>query len=544
MKCSPLLIILTSGALLSCLAQTAAAAQETIALSFDLPAPYPQNAADAAEEVANDSAQANTVAIAAAAPAPLPIPVAATNPPQSQLGSDRLPTSVYRGQPSSSEIATAAGAGVQPLPPPPGMDAAVLAIAQAGNKSTPAFQPQAQNVANSQPRQNRQSPSSDLPPPANQPDQATDIALHFDIGPSAADLAVAQAAPQRPPLTPAEQFQAFFEGNSNSLVARAVGSAEGTRTASGDRTAAFYGHTDPGNGVWNMGTFSYQHGAKTPEEADERQLKRLQKQAQVLMDQADAQGLTLTLEEKLNAIDLANQAPATAMGRYGYVQRLAEARQMGLKDRDAIVWARTYAFKNPETQRWNAPGLGNTLGGVTRDQERRMQAIARAVAAYEQQYPDHLALQAPDSLPSTATKSESPSTIPTPSPAPEDILFQLWPNQPQAHQPAAAPPAPQPPSAAAPPEPTAIAPIPRPVAEPTPMATAAAAETPATTLATAPNDSAMGTMPGLGAAGQPTKFATGEASQTVIPPKELSMPSGEPLEKIFTLDTPPTMANF
>ena len=69
-------------------------------------------------------------------------------------------------------------------------------------------------------------------------------------------------------------LDAVFEGGTDSLVARAVGSAEGTRTPTGAFNPAYNGHTDPGNGVWNMGTFSYQHGAKTPAEADQKQLQR------------------------------------------------------------------------------------------------------------------------------------------------------------------------------------------------------------------------------------------------------------------------------
>ena len=63
----------------------------------------------------------------------------------------------------------------------------------------------------------------------------------------------------------------IFEDGSNSLVARTVGSAEGTRQSDGEHTQAYYGHVDPGNGVWNLGTFSYQHGAESPAAADEKQ---------------------------------------------------------------------------------------------------------------------------------------------------------------------------------------------------------------------------------------------------------------------------------
>jgi hypothetical protein len=40
-----------------------------------------------------------------------------------------------------------------------------------------------------------------------------------------------------------------LEGGSNSLVAIAIGTAEGTRTPIGSYTGAWWGHTDPGNGA-------------------------------------------------------------------------------------------------------------------------------------------------------------------------------------------------------------------------------------------------------------------------------------------------------
>ena len=76
--------------------------------------------------------------------------------------------------------------------------------------------------------------------------------------------------------------------------------------------AAYYGHVDPGNHKWNLGSFSYQHGAKSPAEADAKQLKRLYKQALTLRQQASQCQVNLSLAEELNGIDLANQAPLAA----------------------------------------------------------------------------------------------------------------------------------------------------------------------------------------------------------------------------------------
>lgn len=168
-------------------------------------------------------------------------------------------------------------------------------------------------------------------------------------------------------------------------MAVTVGNAEGTRTPDGKSTDGFYGHSDPGNGVWNLGTFSYQHGAASPQEADAKQLKRLKKQAQIIQEKAAARGMKLTLEETLNAIDLANQAPKAVLDTDGYIEWLAEAHRMGKQGADAILWARVQSFFDPQTQRWNAPGLGNTPERITRDQQRRMLAIARALEAQDYQ---------------------------------------------------------------------------------------------------------------------------------------------------------------
>ena len=190
------------------------------------------------------------------------------------------------------------------------------------------------------------------------------------------------ARPPRPPA-PVTQvvrhaLETLFHGNSDSLVARAVGSAEGTRTANGGYTAAYYGHVDPGNHKWNLGSFSYQHGAKSPAEADAKQLKRLYNQALELRHQASQHQLSLSLAEELNGIDLANQAPLAALDR-GYIDWLAVAKQQAMGERDRILWARTRAFLDPDSGYWDAPGLGNTLESIRWDQARRQQAVQQAI---------------------------------------------------------------------------------------------------------------------------------------------------------------------
>lgn len=221
--------------------------------------------------------------------------------------------------------------------------------------------------------------------------QAQAAALEFDLANPPATRATATPTrpvalmfsppiqtPEKPVLDREYSLDLLFEGGSASLVAKAVGSAEGTRTPGGGYTSAYYGHVDPGNGVWNLGSFSYQHGALSPEQADYKQLRRLQKQAGELRRQTDAKSLEFSLIEELNGIDLANQAPLAALDR-GYIDWLDQAQTMELAN--PVVWARTKAFINPDTGYWDAPGLGNTWHTIYHDQLRRYDAIARALEA-------------------------------------------------------------------------------------------------------------------------------------------------------------------
>ncbi|NJK70542.1 MAG: hypothetical protein HC941_32235 [Microcoleus sp. SU_5_3] len=147
----------------------------------------------------------------------------------------------------------------------------------------------------------------------------------------------------------------LFEGGSDSLVAKVVGRAEGTRATDGSRTRAYYGHVDPGNGQWNQGSFSYQHGARSPQEADEKQLRRLQTQAEIIRQQAGTNRLRLSLEAELNGIDLANQAPLAALDTGGYVDRLKQAYDRGFTGSDAVLQATSLFLHQPQNQSVGCP---------------------------------------------------------------------------------------------------------------------------------------------------------------------------------------------
>lgn len=359
MKPTPTLLAISS--LLTLFAPTAVKAEDDL-LNFDLspvsqaePAPISAIAAPGVAAPGIDQVDPNNQ--------PLPIPAGATNPPMRFHSPQQLPAGVYR-----RGVAVALNESTTPaqlLPPAPPLPEAQT-VALAADKALPSAPPQPAPAE----------PAELTAPPVE--------LLDFALEPSAA---VALAREKAATVVVSNPLPGLFEGNSDSLVAWAVGSAEGTRTPNGAINPAYFGHTDPGNRVWNMGTFSYQHGAKTPEEADQKQLARLQNQGEVLRQRALNHGMNLTLEETLNGLDLANQSPLAAIGRVGYIERLAEAKANGYEGSEAILVARTRSYINPNTGRWNAPGLGNTEPSIRRDQQRRANAVAKAIAAYVDQNP-------------------------------------------------------------------------------------------------------------------------------------------------------------
>lgn len=100
---------------------------------------------------------------------------------------------------------------------------------------------------------------------------------------------------------------------SNALAAIVIGNAEGTRRPDGGFTAAYGGHTDPGNAAHNRGSFSYQHTATSPVDADRRQLETLQGRLPTYEAAAARAGVNAN-DPRLAAayLDLYNQSPSAA----------------------------------------------------------------------------------------------------------------------------------------------------------------------------------------------------------------------------------------
>lgn len=145
----------------------------------------------------------------------------------------------------------------------------------------------------------------------------------------------------------------------------AIGAAEGTRNHDCSTNEHYDSHTDPGNGVTNQGSFSYQHGADSPKQADEKQMVRLRRAEADIQAKSQAKfGRELSTPALAAALDLWNQAP---LAGDDFVGHLTTATPTG----EQIVEARAKSYVNPNTGQLDAPGLGNDSGRVEEDQARR-----------------------------------------------------------------------------------------------------------------------------------------------------------------------------
>ena len=159
----------------------------------------------------------------------------------------------------------------------------------------------------------------------------------------------------------------------------AIGMAEGTRTVDGGKTSAYWGHTDPGNGKQNLGSFSYQHGASSPEQADALQLQRMYPYITAMQAFASDNGMSLSPLELVAGIDLATQAPLAAQN---YLANLKEAKAQGFTGMEAIFEARSYSYINPYNGQLEASGFGNDWGRLRFDQARRIAEIHYVLGSY------------------------------------------------------------------------------------------------------------------------------------------------------------------
>jgi hypothetical protein len=177
----------------------------------------------------------------------------------------------------------------------------------------------------------------------------------------------------------------WMQGGTNSLMAKAIGMAEGNRTASGGYTKYASGHTDPGNGAYNIGSFSAQGGLNdgTIAGSDQRVLDRLIKpRVGELFAAAAKAGVIVTPQILFNYLDLANQAPTAATGDRngkGFLGGLASLKGKE-NDQAAIAALRVEGFRN------NSGRLETTFtsqAALLKDQQRRMAELTDAIAAFQ-----------------------------------------------------------------------------------------------------------------------------------------------------------------
>lgn len=156
-----------------------------------------------------------------------------------------------------------------------------------------------------------------------------------------------------------------------------IGRNEGTIGADGTPTAAYSGHTDPGDQASNRGTFSYapsRHGTDpnmTPEEADAAYAPVINRAEAEYAPKLEAMGYVKGTREydlaMFNILDLAVQAPA-AIPHFVDVG-LRNLSGMQLTEQN-LGDARAYAFFT-EDGRLDAPGFGNNFERLRTDQRRR-----------------------------------------------------------------------------------------------------------------------------------------------------------------------------
>ena len=177
------------------------------------------------------------------------------------------------------------------------------------------------------------------------------------------------ALPQVVATAPAAPVQLAISSDRHPIMV-AIGINEGTRTADGGYTKAYYGHRDPGNGKLNIGTVSGQQGG-SPQSSDRRWMGILTNTSVKVTPLLQRLGIpqnSVGFNRLLfNALDLAVQAPAALPD---FLKRLPRILQAGVTI-EAIAKARADSFFNPATGRLEAGGFGNNYGRLLADQRSR-----------------------------------------------------------------------------------------------------------------------------------------------------------------------------
>jgi hypothetical protein len=177
------------------------------------------------------------------------------------------------------------------------------------------------------------------------------------------------------------QLLDLLSGGVDSPVAIAIGTSEGTRTPDGGKTTAWASHADPGNGARNQGSFSYQHSAGTPEDADAFQIQKfrltlLPKFLKILprLKQRTTQEIKFLF---LCACDVYTQSEAACLAEGGFLDQIFVNANYSATIGNIADW-RLQSYYDPETGKLDAPGFGNHSGRLLLDQKRRCEAVQSA----------------------------------------------------------------------------------------------------------------------------------------------------------------------
>ena len=171
----------------------------------------------------------------------------------------------------------------------------------------------------------------------------------------AADTLYAKATPPAPPLEVTDD-----------VLKRAIGRAEGTRDVNGNPNSAYHGHDDPlqSGSCKNQGSFSYQHCAANPEEADRKWLAVLRERAMPrIQSQSEARfGEPLSSAAMVVALDGYTQSPDAGLRFVGFLATYDPTPEQLIAARIAALEASRAA-------------LGGRPMNVPRDQRRRVLAV-------------------------------------------------------------------------------------------------------------------------------------------------------------------------
>jgi hypothetical protein len=170
----------------------------------------------------------------------------------------------------------------------------------------------------------------------------------------------------------------LLEGGVDSPVAICVGTSEGTRTPDGRKTAAWAGHVDPGNQAHNQGSFSYQHSAASPKDADLQQIKKLRDVLLPKFLKVLPRLKTRTVSEIkilfLYACDCFTQSEAACTAKGGFLDQISGNGNYVPTIQRVTDW-RYQSYIDPITGELDAPGFDNDPVKTRDDQERRTEAV-------------------------------------------------------------------------------------------------------------------------------------------------------------------------